>query len=183
MAGTGKSTISRTVAGHLKRQNLLGASFFFKRGEQDRGDAKRLFSTLAKQLGNSMPQLIPSIRRAIEDDPDISERVLREQFEKLILQPVLEIDQGPNTLMVIVIDALDECDQEDDIQVILRLLPQVQKSNSLQLRFLLTSRPDLPIRLGFEIVADDYQDLILHRIPTPVIERDIKLYFEDDSRN
>ncbi|KAE8389669.1 hypothetical protein BDV23DRAFT_184267 [Aspergillus alliaceus] len=179
MAGTGKSTISRTVAGHLKRQNLLGASFFFKRGEQDRGDAKRLFSTLAKHLGNTMPQLIPSIRRAIEDDLDISERVLREQFEKLILQPVLEIDQGPNTLMVIVIDALDECDQEDDIQVILRLLPQVQKSNSVQLRFLLTSRPELPIRLGFEIVADAYQDLILHRIPTPVIERDIKLYFED----
>ncbi|KAB8237118.1 uncharacterized protein BDW43DRAFT_297519 [Aspergillus alliaceus] len=179
MAGTGKSTISRTVAGHLKRQNLLGASFFFKRGEQDRGDAKRLFSTLAKHLGNTMPQLIPSIRRAIEDDPDISERVLREQFEKLILHPVLEIDQGPNKLMVIVIDALDECDQEDDIQVILRLLPQVQKSNSVQLRFLLTSRPELPIRLGFQIVADDYQDLILHRIPTPVIERDIKLYFED----
>lgn len=46
MAGTGKSTISRTVAGRLKQQNLLGASFFFKRGEEDRGTAKKLFPTL-----------------------------------------------------------------------------------------------------------------------------------------
>lgn len=37
MAGTGKSTISRTVARSLKDRNHLGANFFFKRGEGDRG--------------------------------------------------------------------------------------------------------------------------------------------------
>ncbi|KAE8306283.1 quinon protein alcohol dehydrogenase-like superfamily [Aspergillus transmontanensis] len=177
MAGTGKSTISRTVADRLKRQNLLAASFFFKRGEQDRGNAKLLFSTLAKQLGSTIPQLSPSIQRAIEEDPDISERMLREQFEKLILQPLLT-NQGPTTTMIIVIDALDECDKEDDIQVILCLLPQVQKSSSTQLRFLLTSRPELPIRQGFTAVVDKYQDLILRKIPEPVIKHDIELYFK-----
>ncbi|KAB8227880.1 uncharacterized protein BDW43DRAFT_323428 [Aspergillus alliaceus] len=141
MAGTGKSTISQTIAGHLKEQNRLAGSFFFKRGEQDRGNAKVLFSTLAKQLGGTIPQMGPSIQKAIEEDPDIPERVLREQFEKLILQPLLAISQRTSMIMVIVIDALDECDQEDDVRVILRLLPRVQKSSSLQLRFLLTSRP------------------------------------------
>ncbi|KAE8378826.1 hypothetical protein BDV26DRAFT_280726 [Aspergillus bertholletiae] len=158
MAGTGKSTISRTVAGRLKGQNLLAASFFFKRGEQDQGNAKLLFSTLAKQLG---------------------ERVLREQFEKLILQPLLIINQGLTTNIVIVIDALDECDKENEIRIILRLLPQIQKSISVQLQFLLTSRPKLPIRLGFKAVVDKYQDLILHKIPEPVIKHDIKLYFKE----
>jgi hypothetical protein len=38
MAGTGKSTISRTVARRLKGKESLGASFF-KRGEADRGNA------------------------------------------------------------------------------------------------------------------------------------------------
>ncbi|KAL2816634.1 Quino protein amine dehydrogenase [Aspergillus cavernicola] len=179
MAGTGKSTISRTIAGRLKGQNLLGASFFFKRGEHGRGNAKMLFSTLAKQLGVAIPQMIPGIRKAVEDDPDISERVLGEQFEKLVLHPLLSIKQGPTTTLVIVIDALDECDQEGDIQLILRLLPQVQKSNSIQLRFLLTSRPELPIRLGFKAVTNNYQDLVLHKIPKPVIERDLTLYFEN----
>ncbi|KAJ9267667.1 hypothetical protein DTO195F2_1 [Paecilomyces variotii] len=179
MAGTGKSTISRTVAGHFNRQNRLAASFFFKRGEQDRGNAKMLFSTLAKHLGSTIPQLSPSIQRAIESDPDISERGLREQFEKLILQPVFAISQRPSTIMVVIIDALDECDQEDDIRVILHLLPRIQKSSSLQLRFLLTSRPVLPIRLGFERITNAYQDLILHEIPNQVIEHDISIYIED----
>lgn len=137
-----------------------------------------LFSTVAKQLGSTVPQLRPGIQRAVDDDPDISDRVLREQFERLILKPLLAIDQGPAATMLIVVDALDECDKEDDIQIILQLLPQVQKSSSMQLRFLVTSRPELPIRLGFMDVAGEYQDLKLHKIPEPVIKHDIKLYFE-----
>ncbi|EAU29371.1 conserved hypothetical protein [Aspergillus terreus NIH2624] len=179
MAGTGKSTISRTVAGRLKRQDRLAASFFFKRGEQDRGNAKLLFSTIAKQLGSSMPQLSLDIQNAIEDDPDISDRVLREQFEKLILQPLSAAKHCPNTIMVVVIDALDECDRTDDIQVILHLLPRVQQSTSMRLRFLITSRPVLPIKSGFERIPDDYQDLILHEVPTQVIQHDISLYIRD----
>jgi shikimate kinase len=35
MAGTGKSTISWTVAESLKNTNYLGASFFFKRGSKE----------------------------------------------------------------------------------------------------------------------------------------------------
>ncbi|ODM21879.1 hypothetical protein SI65_02723 [Aspergillus cristatus] len=179
MAGTGKSTISRTVAGRLKQQHLLGASFFFKRGEEDRGTAKKLFPTLVEQLVISVPHMLPRVQKAIEDDPNIPEKVLREQFEKLLLEPLLDIEQDKITTRVILIDALDECDSEDDIRVILRLLPQVQKSTSLQLRFLLTSRPELPIRLGFREITGIHQDLVLHEIPKPVIEHDIALYFED----
>ena len=102
--------------------------------------------------------------------------MLGEQFEKLLFDPLIGIEQGEERMTrVIVIDALDECDSEDDkdIRVILRLLPQVQKSTSVQLRFLLTSRPELPIRLGFTEIMDAHQDLVLHEIPRPVIERDI----------
>lgn len=35
MAGTGKSTISRTVAQRLAEEGTLGGSFFFKKGETD----------------------------------------------------------------------------------------------------------------------------------------------------
>lgn len=180
MAGTGKSTIARTVAGHLKQQHLLGASFFFKRGEEDRGTAKKLFPTLVKQLINGLPHMFPEVQMAIDDDPNISENELEEQFEKLLIGPLLRIEQsGETATRVIVIDALDECDCEDDIRVILRLLPQVRKSTSMQLRFFLTSRPELPIKLGFREITGVYQDLVLHEIPEPVIKRDISLYFKD----
>jgi hypothetical protein len=180
MAGTGKSTISRTVAKFFTQSHLLGASFFFKRGEGDRGNAKKFFPTIIRQLVTKIPLLIPGVRKAIDDNPDIIAKSLREQFEKLLLQPLQSIEQSDYQVstIVIVIDALDECEQSDDIRIILRLLPQVHRSPSVSLRFFLTSRPELPLRLGFKDITDDHQDLILHKVPKPTIKRDISLFLE-----
>jgi hypothetical protein len=177
MAGTGKSTIARTVARFFKDKGQLGATFFFKRGEADRGNAKHLISTIIKQLVNSHGQLMPEVLRAIENDPDISTKRLSEQFDKLILQPLQNLDLAQPITTVIVIDALDECDKEDDIQVILQLLPQLQNLESVRLQIFLTSRPELPVRLGFKRNMV-YQDLVLHELSEPVIERDIRLFLE-----
>lgn len=107
-----------------------------RRVEEDQGTAKKLFPTPVEQLVISVPHMLPRAQKAIKVDPNIPEKVLREQFEKLLLEPLLDIERGKITTRVILIDALDECDSEDDIRVILRLFPQVQKSTSLQLHFL-----------------------------------------------
>jgi hypothetical protein len=78
MAGTGKSTISRTVARSAKDRNLLGASFFFKRGEADRGNAKKIFPTLIRQLILWKPELRAGVQKALDNDPDIASKSLRE---------------------------------------------------------------------------------------------------------
>jgi hypothetical protein len=85
MAGTGKSTISRTVARSAKNRNQLGASFFFKRGEVDRGNAKKFFPTLTRRLILWRPELRPGVQKALDDDPDIASKSLWEQFDKLLL--------------------------------------------------------------------------------------------------
>jgi hypothetical protein len=180
MAGTGKSTIARTVAKSLKQKRLLGASFFFKRGEGDRGNATRFFPTVATQLTVQVRPLTPLIARAIEDDPTIATKSLKEQCDKLLLQPLsqLKLYNQSTSIMVIVIDALDECEQEEDIKIIIRLLPCVTESSMMRLRILVTSRPELPMRLGFKQVSDDdHQDLVLHEIPNETIEHDLSLFF------
>lgn len=180
-AGTGKSTISRTVAHSFSEKGLLGANFFFKRGEGDRGNARRLISTIARQLAASTPQLLPGILKAIQGDPDISSKSLQTQFNQLLLQPLLNLGQtGQHASMrVMVIDALDECDHEDNIRLILRLLPQLRESSSVYLRIFLTSRPELPIRLGFGQLGDnEHQDLFLHKIPRHIIEHDINVFLK-----
>jgi predicted alpha/beta-fold hydrolase len=50
MAGTGKSTISRTLARNFSDNGFLAASFFFKRGENNRGGVSKFFSTIINQL-------------------------------------------------------------------------------------------------------------------------------------
>ena len=53
MAGTGKSTICRTLAHEFERTGILGAAYFFKRGEGDRGTATRFFPTIVAQLNRA----------------------------------------------------------------------------------------------------------------------------------
>ncbi|KAJ5746704.1 hypothetical protein N7520_011886 [Penicillium odoratum] len=181
MAGTGKSTISRTVAKRFKqqraeREGILGASFFFKRGEGDRGNATKLFPTITRQLAKSVPRLTSSVQAAIDNNPDIATKGMREQFEKILLQPLLGLDSPAIANVVMVIDALDECDGDKDIRLILELLSQLRDSKTLRLRILLTSRPELPIRLGFKKLNNYHKDLALHEIPKEAIDYDLSLF-------
>ena len=83
-AGTGKSTMSRTVAHNFNDKGQLGASFFFKR-DGDRGTARWLFTTIAVQLSYYLPEIVPFVAEAVDNDPDISGQPPKDQFEKLIL--------------------------------------------------------------------------------------------------
>jgi NACHT domain len=183
MVGTGKSTIARTVAHSFKDKGQLGASFFFKRGEGDRGNASRFFTTIADDLAIKVPSLVPSIAKAISVDPRIPEKALNEQFEKLIRQPLLAMTYTPRQALtlIIVIDALDECEKEKDIREILRLLAKVKDVRPVCLRIFVTSRPELPIRLGFaEISEETRQDLALQEIPEVDIEHDMSTYLRHE---
>jgi hypothetical protein len=179
MAGTGKSTIARTIAQSLADRRQLGASFFFKKGEGERGNASRFFTTIASDLVKHEPGMLVGIRKALDADSAISQRALKDQFEKLILQPLLGIKEAHSQALgrIIVIDALDECEREEDIRAILRLLARTKDIQPVPLRIVVTSRPELHIRLGFkEMLNGTYQDLVLHEVPKSTIEHDIRLF-------
>ncbi|KAF2175951.1 hypothetical protein K469DRAFT_679307 [Zopfia rhizophila CBS 207.26] len=181
MAGTGKSTIARTVAQSFANKGQLGASFFFKKGDGDRGNASRFFTTIATDLMAHVPGLISSIMKAMEADSAISGKALKDQFEKLILQPLSETAPSKALGLIVVIDALDECERDEDVRVILQLLSRTKDLKPVALRVFVTSRPELPIRLGFKEMSDGtYQDLILHEVPKETIEHDITVFFEHE---
>ncbi|KAH7118230.1 hypothetical protein B0J13DRAFT_486896 [Dactylonectria estremocensis] len=182
MAGTGKSTISRTICRQFAQSSHLGSSFFFKRGEADRGGLSRFVTTIAAQLAEMHPIIAPHIKLAIDGDPNISGKATREQFDKLIKQPLghISLDARRISSLVFVIDALDECDRDEDAKLIINLFSCCTKDLPLKLKALITSRPELPIRLGFSAVKGTYQDLILHEIPPNIIEHDIATFLEHE---
>ena len=80
---------------------------------------------------------------------------------------------------MIVIYALDECDMDNDMRLVLQLLPRLQGTKAVRLRVFLTSRPEWPIFQEFsKITRREHEELILHQIPEPVIEHDISLFLK-----
>ncbi|KAF2181142.1 hypothetical protein K469DRAFT_740895 [Zopfia rhizophila CBS 207.26] len=149
MAGTGKSTIARTIAQSFAKNNQLGASFFFKKGESDCRNATRFFTTITTGLMRYVPGLMLGIKKAINTDPAISTKTLKDQFKKLILDPLSETAPAKALELIVV--------------TILQLLSRTKGLKLVSLRVFVTSRPELPIRLRFKQMPDrTYQDLVLH---------------------
>ena len=187
-AGIGKSTISRTVAKCLAGQGGLGgvdlgASFFFKRGENDRGSALRFFPTITRELVLKVPGFDALVAEVITQDPLIFDKALGEQFDKLIYQPLhkVKLITSGTLTFVVVVDALDECEKGEDVKAIINLWSRLADLTTVRLKLLLTSRPESPIRLGFENISpDDHQDMVLQdAVPQTTIQHDILTFLKD----
>ncbi|KAF2179766.1 hypothetical protein K469DRAFT_295663 [Zopfia rhizophila CBS 207.26] len=82
-------------------------------------------------------------------------------------------------LLYFVIDALDECDDDRNIQVILSLFAEARSLERVQLRIFMTSRPEIPIRYGVQELPDvEHQDFILHNIAQEIVDDDISKFLE-----
>ena len=187
-AGIGKSTISRTVAKKLAGQGGhngvdLGASFFFKRGEGDRGSASRFFSTIVRELVLKIAGLGTIVAEVVTQDPLIFDKALGEQFDKLIYQPLQQIDAivDGRSIFIVVVDALDECEKERDIKAVIDLWSRLVHPATVRLKLFLTSRPELPVQLGFKNISTAiHQDMVLQdAVPQTTIQYDILIFLED----
>nr|POF06990.1 vegetative incompatibility protein het-e-1 [Quercus suber] len=179
---TGKSTISRTFAQALYDQQRLGASFFFRRGCAGRSDASRFFPTVVAQLVDKIPAIQQHVANAIERDSFLCSSNLRNQFEKLFMEPLLGLKPTklPPTGLTIVIDGLDECNCRD-ARTLLDLLAEVQARSNLLLRIFVTSRPKLPIEFGSkQIDGTLHEDVVLEDAQVTTIESDLRIALPED---
>ncbi|KAK2924947.1 P-loop containing nucleoside triphosphate hydrolase [Fusarium oxysporum f. sp. vasinfectum] len=113
LAGTGKSTISRPISRKLKTKSL-GTSFLFKKGAGNGGNGRHLFSILVYQLALHLPPILPHILEAVKEDHSLTMAPIQIQWQKLILNPLVKLqDEGLTKPIVFVLDALDECDEQD----------------------------------------------------------------------
>ncbi|KAL4734411.1 hypothetical protein BDV11DRAFT_174791 [Aspergillus similis] len=160
MAGTGKTTISRTFASacrdgtplvapeySLPHTFYLAASFFFDRTKPDRNNAGKVFPTISRTLADVLPDLRDHICEAITKNPNIGNESLSRQWEHLIFQPLMEWERQQELLplvLIFVLDAMDECQNERDLRLIFQLMSQVRQFKTIRLRVLITSRPEVP---------------------------------------
>jgi hypothetical protein len=165
VAGIGKSTVAKTAAEYAANDKTLGASFFFSRDEDNRKTAKSLFTTLAYHLAYHYPVIAERINKVLEGDPEVVERDPIQQFDRLIARPLQAPIDSENPI-ILIIDALDEC-EENDAETVLSLLAQ-EVPRIVQLRVFITARPEPHIRSIF-VQDRNHHQFHLHDIDRTIV--------------
>ena len=174
LAGTGKSTIAQTFAERMFAEGKLGASFFCSRDFADRSNLQAIFPTLAFQLAYQHQPFRENLIQVLKG-PDVTKESLCSQMEKLIVGPLKAA--GISTL--IIIDALDECKDEEPASAILSILSRYVKEIP-KVKFFITGRPEPRIRSGFRLkpLLPITEVLKLHEVKPGAVNNDIKLYLQ-----
>ena len=175
-AGTGKSTIAKTISERLFADGQLGASLFCSRDFEDRRNLQFAFPTLATQLACKYIKFRSIFAPLIHSDPGIAYESLYNQMKKLIVQPL----NGSTISTVIVIDALDECEDGESASAIVSVLGRFV-SEIPKVKFFLTGRPESRISEGFRLplLAEMTDIFILHEVESDQINSDIWLFFKN----
>jgi hypothetical protein len=97
-----------------------------------------------------------------------------------VLGPLLKLgEKDIYPSFIIIIDALDECEGEADICIVLQLLAKAGSLKEGRLRVLITSRPGVQIRHGFSQISDvEHYNLILHDIESGIVDHDISIFLD-----
>ncbi|KZV63220.1 hypothetical protein PENSPDRAFT_758152 [Peniophora sp. CONT] len=181
MAGTGKSAIARSFCHMLQRGNLLGGSFFCSRGGSvQQGDARRIIPTLAASVASCNMAFNKHLLAELIKKPFSIHWNLALQIEQLLKIPLSSVDKG-SPMLVLIVDALDECTDEDITRDLLSRL--VELSGMLPVKFFLTSRPEPHIRQQLEDIDPSLgQILRLHDIEQDIVKADISRYLSHGLR-
>jgi len=177
LAGTGKTTIAQTVAERMFADGCLGASFFCSRGFEDRNNLKLIFPTLAFQLAQKYPRFRSSLIPLLRSNPDIVHESLQSQIQQLLVDPLLSAEIST----VIVIDALDECKDEDPESTILAALGR-SVSKIPGVKFFVTGRPETRIMEGVQhaLLEETITVFVLHEVSRCTVDNDIRHFFESE---
>ncbi|KEP48384.1 vegetative incompatibility protein HET-E-1 [Rhizoctonia solani 123E] len=173
MAGTGKTTIANTLCSTLDKNHELGASFFCTRLIPACRDVKHILPTIAYQLARFSSPFRSALLQVLEQDPDIHSKAPRVQFRRMIFEPLQQAMSSLPTRVVIVIDALDECDDGNGVEQILEIL--LESASKLPIKFLVSSRPEPHIRDRIHQSPLKAQ-LILHELDQKMVRADIETY-------
>ena len=175
MAGTGKTTIAKSVAHFAAINGQLGASFFCSRDSTDRSNVKLIFPTLAAQLSEIIPEFHAQLMKSIKKK-GIGQALPSEQFETLIIEP-LQTSSLHGHSIVIVIDALDECNGEVSSSTILEAF-SIHINKAPFLKVIVTSRPEPALHYAFQEDSLQIRStcFYLHDVELNRVNDDIRLF-------
>ncbi|KAG8762472.1 hypothetical protein FRC12_009018 [Ceratobasidium sp. 428] len=177
-AGAGKTTIAYTFCSQLDSAGKLAASFFCSRQLPACRDVNQILPAISYQLSLLSRPTRSAISDALELNTNIGELELSEQLERLVAGPLRVVKHTFPRELIIVIDALDECEDLSGVDRLLECL--LKRERDLPVKFLITSRPSANIlrRMQSKLNERSEPELRLHEVDRTIVTKDIRTYIQ-----
>ncbi|KAF9569583.1 WD40 repeat-like protein [Agrocybe pediades] len=180
MAGTGKTTILYTFCQWLDDNSRLGGNFFCSRSSASCRSLNKILPTLAYQLAHYSPAFQSKLCTILEDrqSPQNPQTLnVGSQFKWVIEMPFEKSKEAIPEGVVIVIDALDECESASETILFLETL--LKFASQLPVKFMIASRPEPIIATKMQSPGFLPSTFRLHDIEQSLVEADIRKYLEE----
>ena len=173
-AGMGKSVIAAQLCSKMKGRQLLGGMHFCQHNNQRRRKPALMLQSLARHLCDNLPGFKDILTGQLTslNTTDLSNMNVEELFTHVLQEPT-NMMADPEVNILLVVDALDECECEGRNELLDVIKTQFHKLPSW-IKFVITGRPE-----------NEMVDKLAHLKPFILDrldennEKDIELFFED----
>jgi hypothetical protein len=144
--GIGKTALAHSICANIyDREQLVGA-FFCRRDDPNLSDPRNILPTLIYKLAGIFPAFRAIVANRLRNDLNLTSKSMR---HTLLLDLIRKLSRHPKHTLVFVIDALDECGDDQSRSVLLKVLIEAAEHASW-LKIIITSRPEVDIQGFFD---------------------------------
>jgi len=179
LAGTGKTSIAVTLCRLLQDDPdiVLGGSFFCSRTANinEQTDARCIVPTIAAFFAELSPVFATALAAELTADPRATLKPISNQIDALLQRPLTKL-ASLSCPIVFIIDALDECSDENEVKKLLLAISTL--TCDAKIKFIVTSRPETHINSNLTSPSAHNTILRLHTIDKVEVTEDIRLYID-----
>jgi len=145
LPGIGKTSLAHSICEKLHNKRRLAGAFFCQRDDADMSELRNILPTLISKLAEIFPPFRSIVADRLRNDPNLTSKSMK---DSLFLDFICDLPRHPKHALVFVIDALDECGDDQDRPVLLKVLSEAVV-HAPWLKIIVTSRPEDEIQHFF----------------------------------
>ena len=156
--GIGKTSLAHSICANLHKGKHLAGAFFCRRDDPHLSETRNILPTLIYKLAITFPPFRSVVAQRLRNDANLAPESMN---GSLFLEFIRSLPRHPESTLVFVIDALDECGNAKSRPGILKVLNEAA-TQALWLKVIITSRPEADIRRSFNALTDSYSQYDLN---------------------
>jgi hypothetical protein len=145
LPGIGKTSLAHSICQKLHNKQRLAGGFFCQRDDANMSEIRNILPTLISKLAEIFPPFRSIVADRLRSDPNLTSKSMN---DSVFLDFICNLPRHPKHALVFVIDALDECGDDQNRPVLLKVLTEAA-SHAPWLKIIVTSRPEDEIQRFF----------------------------------